>query len=387
MTNTRQNIKNFKQKGITLIALVVTIIVLLILAGISIMMLTGQNGILNQASNAKIDTEQATILELLRLEVSEKMLDTESNITYIEHLKQKGFIKEEVPATGELNKVASINVITKIADNTDEDTTCYVIDVTQLLSNPTTGLGTFDDGDVYYLQQGYLHYKSEEQEILSVGVVFQEKTQPSNVLADREPNGGPIFNYRIIEDDKIEILGFNFDNSGYKVGSNSDISYNGILNIIKLNLETLEIPSQIDGKDVTKVSFTDNIGFATHAINDRTLSVILQGINKIVYPNTIKVIGPTNVIFEDLVEVTLPNELIEIGNNAFYYSLNLGNITLPSSVKIIKGSPFYGCKSLTINVEGKNVKEDFTEADNDWNLKLCESVKSKSYATTNFLGE
>ena len=41
---------NFNEnKGITLIALVVTIIVLLILAGISVSMLTGQNGILNRA--------------------------------------------------------------------------------------------------------------------------------------------------------------------------------------------------------------------------------------------------------------------------------------------------------------------------------------------------
>ena len=39
-------------KGITLIALVVTIIVLLILAGVSIAMLSGQNGILNRASQA-----------------------------------------------------------------------------------------------------------------------------------------------------------------------------------------------------------------------------------------------------------------------------------------------------------------------------------------------
>ena len=38
--------KTKRQSGITLIALVVTIIVLLILAGVSIAMLTGQNGIL-----------------------------------------------------------------------------------------------------------------------------------------------------------------------------------------------------------------------------------------------------------------------------------------------------------------------------------------------------
>ena len=45
---------NFKRKnnGITLIALVVTI-VLLILAGISISMLSGENGILNRATEAK----------------------------------------------------------------------------------------------------------------------------------------------------------------------------------------------------------------------------------------------------------------------------------------------------------------------------------------------
>ena len=42
--------------GITLIALVVTIIVLLILAGISIMMLTGNNGILTRVGEAREET-------------------------------------------------------------------------------------------------------------------------------------------------------------------------------------------------------------------------------------------------------------------------------------------------------------------------------------------
>lgn len=47
------------ERGITLIALVVTIIVLLILAGVSISMLTGNNGILTQAQRAKEETEKA----------------------------------------------------------------------------------------------------------------------------------------------------------------------------------------------------------------------------------------------------------------------------------------------------------------------------------------
>ena len=56
-------------KGITLIALVITIIVLLILAGVSIAMLTGQNGILTQASNAKSDTAKAEIAEKVNLAI------------------------------------------------------------------------------------------------------------------------------------------------------------------------------------------------------------------------------------------------------------------------------------------------------------------------------
>ena len=48
-----------ENKGITLIAMVITIIVLLILAGVSIAMLTGENGILTQAQRAANETENA----------------------------------------------------------------------------------------------------------------------------------------------------------------------------------------------------------------------------------------------------------------------------------------------------------------------------------------
>ena len=48
------------QKGITLVALVITIIVLLILAGVSISLVLGQNGVLNQASNAVVQQNLAS---------------------------------------------------------------------------------------------------------------------------------------------------------------------------------------------------------------------------------------------------------------------------------------------------------------------------------------
>ena len=56
-----------KKQGITLIALVVTIVVLLILAAISISILTGDNGLLNQAKKSKEDTEIAEEKETVEL--------------------------------------------------------------------------------------------------------------------------------------------------------------------------------------------------------------------------------------------------------------------------------------------------------------------------------
>ena len=56
-----------KAKGITLIALVITIIVLLILAGVSIASLTGEKGILTKATTAKEKTEQESIREEIEI--------------------------------------------------------------------------------------------------------------------------------------------------------------------------------------------------------------------------------------------------------------------------------------------------------------------------------
>lgn len=58
------------KKGITLIALVITIIVLLILAGVSIATLTGENGILRQAAEAKKSTEIASVKEQAKMDIT-----------------------------------------------------------------------------------------------------------------------------------------------------------------------------------------------------------------------------------------------------------------------------------------------------------------------------
>ena len=64
-----------KQRGITLIALVITIIVLLILAGVSINMITGEDGIIERASQASEKTEASTSEETEELKNSADYID------------------------------------------------------------------------------------------------------------------------------------------------------------------------------------------------------------------------------------------------------------------------------------------------------------------------
>ena len=65
-----------RTKGITLIALVITIIVLLILAGVTIATLTGDNGILTKAQNAKTQNDKATAKEKVDLAIAASLDET-----------------------------------------------------------------------------------------------------------------------------------------------------------------------------------------------------------------------------------------------------------------------------------------------------------------------
>lgn len=87
-------LKNSKNKGITLIALVITIIVMLILAAISITMLTGDNSILKRAVDAKENNDKASIEEEMRLAIMAAGITTDGLInagTLKSELQKAGF--------------------------------------------------------------------------------------------------------------------------------------------------------------------------------------------------------------------------------------------------------------------------------------------------------
>ena len=97
-------------KGITLIALVITIIVLLILAGVTIAMLTGENGILTKANNSKNETAKATAKEKVQTEVMASY-GTEGKINLDQlnkNLQNISGIKYNGSAISDSNKIASL---------------------------------------------------------------------------------------------------------------------------------------------------------------------------------------------------------------------------------------------------------------------------------------
>ena len=133
--------KRSKQKGITLIALVITIIVLLILAGVSIATLTGQNGILTQANNAKENSEISEEKEAVSLAYTGVIAEKkgEGTVTANDLNIQFGLNGTDATATGSINvkfnkseriyKIDSQGKITGPFQEGEIETSNYLVDM------------------------------------------------------------------------------------------------------------------------------------------------------------------------------------------------------------------------------------------------------------------
>ena len=181
-----QDMKNRKKlnsdRAITLVALVVTIVVLLILAGVSIQMLAGDDGIIRQAKNAKDKTNEANAKERIEVEVIGSYGATggleidllNKNLKTIDRLKYKGAYFSDtnkitsLPATVELDGVkvvingdGSAETISPIEKGKTylKDTTVTIGDDTVAIPGGTTVSGItgeyekIEDGIVIYIMK------------------------------------------------------------------------------------------------------------------------------------------------------------------------------------------------------------------------------------------
>lgn len=90
-----------KEKGITLIALVVTIVVLLILAGVSLNLVFNNNGIITKAGEAKVETRAAQVEDLVELYKSDNEISqysgggAQTEEELLQDLRTKKLVEDE----------------------------------------------------------------------------------------------------------------------------------------------------------------------------------------------------------------------------------------------------------------------------------------------------
>ena len=152
-----------EKKGITLIALVVTIIVLLILAGVSISMLTGQNGIINRTQNAKSNTEDASDLEYLQVKAYEAITNyyssgsNEPETEYVlKNINGSGIVADE--NTGMITYNGKKYDISEIIGKTSEQKAIEAqtdVKINQITKNTATGndIALFETGKIRMIIQ------------------------------------------------------------------------------------------------------------------------------------------------------------------------------------------------------------------------------------------
>ena len=93
------------KRGITLIALIITIVVLLILAGVSMNAIVGENGIIRNAQKSKVEAEKAQFIEEAQIVYVESggIENKESSSIVLERIKE--VLDEKNEYKGKIKKV------------------------------------------------------------------------------------------------------------------------------------------------------------------------------------------------------------------------------------------------------------------------------------------
>jgi len=278
----KQSKTKTNNRGITLIALIITIVILLILAGIVLGTLKGKNGIIKKADEADLKTTHLGVkekMEFLALQKESYRDETD----FIEYLKSKGYIDDD----GIIDMKKVFDKGTNYGNGVNEKDVYKIVKDDKYVLN-------------YYDKSGAAtEVWSLKDDTISVGDnnETEDRVEGSDVtwIYEEDSNGDLIITG--IEDFKLVIY-------AYSIEAESEI-------------ETLKIPSHIANKKVVEVSWkleSDNVDPQWYQHNGNEDKI--NGVKEIIYSNTIKKISSA-VGFSSLTNVIIPNSVTSISSDTF----------------------------------------------------------------------
>ena len=284
-----------KEKGITLIALVITIIVLLILAGVAIATLLGENGIITRATTAKEKTQRAGAVERVQVEV-QGSYGADGFLDYTELQKN-------------LNNVQGID---KSTIPSPIESTSFPIKV------------TVDGMNIEIKENGEVKLAFDAKE--------WDKTackEDSFLWASNDPKDGEAYHTIVGYSDSItnEIV-FKIPSRCHEIRCDSGNWDKSGRTFAEQNFSEVYLPETLT-----------NIG--PYAFSNFNLE-------RITIPDSVKNIGAEAFYWcKNLTKIILQNGVTTIGWSAFDNCTKLKEITIPESVTKIVSYAFKGCTALT----------------------------------------
>ena len=357
------NTKKKNARGITLIALVITIIVLLILAGVTINALSGENGIITKSKEAKIKTEKSKTIEKINLAILTAMTKGDGDIdnaTLREELEKEGltvktegnnlpwdvsdgkyiyrinedYTVEEVEginlskkeiklASGENGKITAVGesgtaTITAKVEGTEYKATCTV-KIIQKIATITAGNIEMNIGDTQKINvtttptEGLiedLEYTSGSPTIATVGADGNVKgiAEGTAVITIRGKNSGVSTTCTIKVTPKVtKITKITASDLTLEPGKTGKLSV------------TIEPTNQTEG--VTYTSGTQSVATVGE---DGTVNALTEGTTKITVKGKVSGVSTTCTV---TVKSNKINGAIEVGEYEKYYGKKVTNYT------------------------------------------------------------
>ncbi len=381
-----------KNKGISLIVLVITIIVMIILATSIILSLNG-SGVIDRANEGKFKNDLKVAQQELQSYKAERMLEGNFNeetlfadLTQLEYNDQKktGNIKTVMPSmsdvlSGKIRVIAgSIQFI-----GSDDNQMNWAEQVGIYATNRKPG---FYDNTIYssefgmsFINSGILTIPQSNPDVYNIGdnayykanitdLVIHNKVKSIGVSAFESNTTlkNVTFQTDILGNSDLRTIG----NRAFYGCSNSSLTSIALPNgLTTIGSETFRNCSKVT--NVTMPNTVTTIGtYAFYGCGNLTnitlsseITVIpsytfnaCSKLNNITLPSKIKNIG--SYAFNScigLTSITLPDSLTTISDNAFSNCTNLTEITIPKNVNSIGANAFYGCTNLsTILVDSNN---------------------------------